>query len=734
MKSSINEEAKINQSMELVERFYKIVKEKLSDKETLKRILGDKETLRRMSKSFAIGVTREIPVIGQLLGEVIKEFFPSEKEKLLKELKELSEDKLNEISEKVGISVDLLEKIRELTLYKFEKLEKNTEEIKELTLQVLEKLKPVEEIKELLLRESKKHEELPTIEDVLRKGEIEKEDFFRKEPMWIDFEKGCIVERKEVDEIIEKLENNDKIHLVLGEPASGKSVILKNIGFKLAKQGKKVYFIDLKRHSDEEVKELFERIPELNAVSIIDDAHLKLFGCEKLVKEFKRRGKGSLLIGSREVDELRKWPPIYSSEFEYLNKTKIEAKDATEDIIRLFLKRKHNLDDSRIKTISENLERYKHDLWLLSWALLAYNPEKDSVEKEEIVEKVKDSIREIKKNGKVNAEEVFYPLSVFYRFEIPVERRFIENLGIDERTIDELLSLGELIEFEEIGKRKMLLLHHSSIADIYFEAYKSYPDLGGKLRNWDELSLFYKYLGEAENSLDVIIGLGRDWLDKKGGKTTLRKLVESEDFVGLIRGAINEERDLWKIVSCLSGIAEASERVASKIAEKIDVKLLSSKINEERDLWKIKWCLSEIARVSEEVALKLVDPVASRINEERDLGEIGSCLSGIAEASEEVALKLVDPVASKINEERDLEKIGLCLSGIAEANEKVALKLVDLVASKINEERDLGKIGWCLYWIVKAGGEVEREILKRLRPELREILRIMMELRYLNSE
>ena len=818
MKSSINEEAKINQSMELVERFYKIVKEKLSDKETLKRILGDKETLRRMSKSFAIGVTREIPVIGQLLGEVIKEFFPSEKEKLLKELKELSEDKLNEISKKVGISVDLLEKIRELTLYKFEKLEKNTEEIKEVTLQVLEKLKHVEglkksieEIKELLLLELKKHEELPTIEDVLRKGEIEKEDFFRKEPMWIDFEKGCIVERKEVDEIIEKLENNDKIHLVLGEPASGKSVILKNIGFKLAKQGKKVYFIDLKRHSDEEVKELFERIPELNAVSIIDDAHLKLFGCEKLVKEFKRRGKGSLLIGSREVDELRKWPPIYSSEFEYLNKTKIEAKDATEDIIRLFLKRKHNLEDRRIEIISKNLERYKHDLWLLSWALLAYNPEKDSVEKEEIVEKVKDSIREIKKNGKVNAEEVFYPLSVFYRFEIPVERRFIENLGIDERTIDELLSLGELIEFEEIGKRKMLLLHHSSIADIYFEAYKSYPDLGGKLRNWDELSLFYKYLGEAENSLDVIIGLGRDWLDKKGGKTTLRKLVESEDFVGLIRGAINEERDLWKIVSCLSGIAEASERVASKIAEKIDVKLLSSKINEERDLEKIGSCLYSIARVSEEVALKLVDPVASRINEERDLEKIGrclsgiawiwiservalklvdpvaskineerdlrkirwclseiaeaskrvaskiaegidvkllsskikeerdlekigSCLSGIARASEEVALKLVDPVASKINEERDLEKIGLCLSEIAEANEKVALKLVDLVASKINEGRDLGKIGWCLYWIVKAGGEVEREILKRLRPELREILRIMMELRYLNSE
>ena len=454
-------------------KFYEKVKDKLS-----------KEKIAKFALKEATGA---IPIVGSIIKDAIEEFSPDEKEEILKELKELSQDKFNEISEKVGISIEFLKTIRELTLHVFGELKKDNEEIKELINRLLELTK---------------HEELPTIEHVLKKGEIEKEEIFRKEPMWIDFERGCIVERKiverkEVYDIMEKLKN-DKIHLVLGEPASGKSVILKNIGFKLAKEGKKVYFIELKSHSDEEVEEFFRKIPELNAIFIIDDAHLKLSACEKLVREFKRRGKGLLLIGSREVHELRRRHPKESSEFEYLNKTKIEAKDATEDIIRLFLKRKHNLEDRRIEIISKNLERYKHDLWHLSWALLAYNPEKDLVEKEEIVEKVKDSIREIKKNGKVNAEEVFYPLSVFYRFEIPVERRFIENLGIDKRTIDELLSLGELIEFEEIGKRRMLLLHHSSIADIYFEAYKSYPDLGGKLRDLDEFSLFYRYLNEAK--------------------------------------------------------------------------------------------------------------------------------------------------------------------------------------------------------------------------------------------
>jgi len=58
-----------------------------------------------------------------------------------------------------------------------------------------------------------------------------------------------------------------------------------------------------------------------------------------------------------------------------------------------FLKVKHRFDDERIKTVSGNLKDYKIDLWFLSWALKAYNPEKDSMEEREIYEKIKsDSI------------------------------------------------------------------------------------------------------------------------------------------------------------------------------------------------------------------------------------------------------------------------------------------------------------------------------------------------------
>ena len=260
----------------------------------------------------------------------------------------------------IGISIEKLEIIRELTLYTFEELRKDHEEIKEL----------VNRLRNMIQFEM----DLPRIEHVLRKGEVKKEEFFRKEPLWIDFEKGCIVERKEVDEIIQKL-RNDKIHLVLGKPASGKSVILKNIGFKLANENEKVYFIELKKLSDEEVKQYFGKIPNLNAIFIVDDAHLKLSACEKLARDFRMKGKGLLLIGSRETYGLKEHPMV-ASEFEYLRKN---------EMIHLFL-RKKQLSDSKIEAVAESLKEYKHDLWLLSWALKAYKPEKDTVEEIEIIE------------------------------------------------------------------------------------------------------------------------------------------------------------------------------------------------------------------------------------------------------------------------------------------------------------------------------------------------------------
>ncbi|MGB2842618.1 MAG: hypothetical protein WBC40_09125 [Halobacteriota archaeon] len=204
------------------------------------------EDVAKFAAKEAVGA---IPVVGQIIKDAFDEFALDEKEELIKELKELSASQFEEISEKVGVSVEYLKDIRGITLYSFEELRADHEEIKGL-------------IRSLIEIQIGGEINIPTIQSVLRKEETTKGDFFKKAPEWIDFEEGFVVERKEVNEIIKKLEN-DNIQLVLGEPASGKSIILKNIGFKLANENKDVYVVELKRHSRDAVKRYFDDIPEI---------------------------------------------------------------------------------------------------------------------------------------------------------------------------------------------------------------------------------------------------------------------------------------------------------------------------------------------------------------------------------------------------------------------------------------------------------------------------------------
>ncbi|MCK4734765.1 MAG: hypothetical protein KAT65_20090, partial [Methanophagales archaeon] len=498
-------------------------------------------------------------------------------------------DKWNKGVNHQEIGKELYDQIRE----KEGLLESTNEYLREFKLEKRLFLEPTLTLSpsEIQTREVKLPEiDIPTIQSVLRKGETFEGDFFKKEPEWIDFEKGFIVERKEVDEVIKKLEN-DNIQLVLGEPASGKSVILKNIGFRLAKENKDVYIVELKKHSRDEVKSYFDdihKIKDERAVFIIDDAHLQLADCERVMREFKnRKSKAQLIIGSRPTRRVRGEHPKEASVFEYLRKarktcTYINAEDVTEAMIKRFLRREDHFSDERIKTVSKNLERYKKDLWHLSWALKTYDPKKDSVEGEEIYKKIRDSIRNIsagKDKPVINAEDVFLPLSVFYSLEIPIERNFLEEqVGIKESIINQLIDVSEIIEKEERGKRRTLSLIHSSIADLYFETYQNYPDFGGNAKNLFQIdeedmeySLFHQYLTSAStNLLDVVINIGfahitklgslqaRHWKDGKRGLMLLKKLVEDEEIVDSIKEGIEKEEDIEKIGSCVMNIANAS--------------------------------------------------------------------------------------------------------------------------------------------------------------------------------
>ncbi|MBE0516362.1 MAG: hypothetical protein IBX41_03070 [Methanophagales archaeon] len=120
------------------------------------------EDVAKFAVKEAVGV---IPVVGQIIKDAFDEFSPDEKEELIKELKALSERQLNEISEKIEVSVEYLKDVQKITLYTFEELRADHEEIIALLRHLMIEIQTRGgEVKPPRIN-------IPTIQSALRKGE-----------------------------------------------------------------------------------------------------------------------------------------------------------------------------------------------------------------------------------------------------------------------------------------------------------------------------------------------------------------------------------------------------------------------------------------------------------------------------------------------------------------------------------------------------------------------------------
>ena len=117
---------------------------------------------------------------------------------------------------------------------------------------------------------------LKTIEKYLEKDKKVEPRFYRKEgPLWVDYENNYVVEREEVEGILDKLEKSQVF--ITGEPASGKSTVLRTVGYKLAKNNKKVFIIPFKEINRLDKKDEIiniNHIKYLKGYLFLDDIHL----------------------------------------------------------------------------------------------------------------------------------------------------------------------------------------------------------------------------------------------------------------------------------------------------------------------------------------------------------------------------------------------------------------------------------------------------------------------------
>jgi len=573
-----------------------------------------------------------------------------------------------------------------------------------------------------------------TIEEILYKGKTKEGTFFRKEPFWIDFEQGYILNRDEVDAIIERLKYN-KVQMLIGDPASGKSIILKSIGYKLA-QCKKVYFIDLRIHNVDELADFFDTISKTTEqpIIILDDIQLYPDECQKIIRNFRRIGKGLLIVGSRESTRYIGHPK-YFSEFENIAKTYVKAVPVADEIIELFLQKNYGFTKDRIDRIARNFDEYKNDLWLLSWALLAYKPEKEYVDKKEIYGKVMDSITQIDFEGTyIDASNIFFPLSLLYKFDIPLEKNYLIKIGLKEEEINKLISLKEIIEDKAM---RLLSLNHSSVANVYSLTYAEFPGLGDKIRRSfkgdEEFEVFRDYLlCNPINFLKIFIELKGDLKNNRNGLSLLEKLINDKSVQGLFKDRIYTERDIINMIFSIYSIKDVNPLFLKELIENLDISKIIKKINYEEKLSKLPLFLLNMKNVDKDLSIKIIQgidvrSIAKRVAHE-EMMIISSILMAFYNLDEDIASKFVKQLIDEGDIPRFLEKLidldiffkSLIIFYIATGNKPIGTKLVseidiNMLIEEIKTPSDLAGFEIYIITLNTILPEMKNECIKNIR-------------------
>jgi hypothetical protein len=553
-------------------------------------------------------------------------------------------------------------------------------------------------------------------------------------PRWIDFVNDYVAFREDIiPRLIETVSSDYPYAILEGPPASGKSTILRYIGFLLSRQGRGVWVVDFLQNENPP-----NEIPKLsplqeNAVLLLDNIHRNPDKANELLGKAKEY-KIPVLLFSRPLKDIlgfQRHTHLRLLSEEAKKRITLKAVDARDEMIKVF---------ERVKGISlsteakNNLSRFSDDLWLFSIALESLK--NGRVDLKDIHQFLcKEWLEEhIGRDYKIRDAEVPLLVSAFFsRFEIPLPEEFFTKLfHIREEVLNALSEQGFLRRTED-GR---IAHHHSSLANLYISAVTDCRSLKNAEQKIAEtlqvssdsdltLSLFSAFLHHLpEHGCELIARL-RPWDEEQ--KLLMRSLAEKNPHK--IVEAIRGENDVGKIGWCVRGITLASEDVARKVVEdpKFDWRGLIKKLREEMDVDKIGWCVGGIADASKEAVRKIVeDPefdsqgLIGKLNEEKDVGKIGECVRGIALGSEDAALKLLPLVIEKLKAEKDVEKIGWLVGGIADASEDAALRLVPAVIEKLNEEKDVAKIGWGAWLIAFASEDVVLKLVPVVIEKLNE--------------
>jgi hypothetical protein len=449
--------------------------------------------------------------------------------------------------------------------------------------------------KELKIRNSKEfttnNQILPLqhITEVLKIGtdyKNEKSCWFRKTgAIAIDFEENKVYRRKSrVDDLI-KIVMDNSFSLLVGEAATGKTVLVRDMAYTLYKEGEQsIYYY---QYAGFDIIKLIEIIETLTGILILEDMHLDIPKLQRLYSLLRPNQSRHLLFVLRggldtfqdliRYQDLRKLPQMVLKPFE----------DA-DDIVNSFCNHKETPEIIRKKREEIKIEA-EDDFWLLAFALEGCADNKGRGEPKDWL-KI-GVMTYLQSLGNCNDEyesefpKILLALSPLYMNEVYTHSHYLKKLakkmGFRDDTLRVLCKRGEILMRKQ-GKETYYGLPHSSLAKAYWEHGQDY-----RMDLPDYETFVYEYITSSyPNSLRAI-SLKDDSIQKK----LLTKLSNSKDIFKIIK----KENNLDEIVG---EVLEKYDKFTCRWMNEELIEILIAKIDAHRNTITALDCLVAISRIN----------------------------------------------------------------------------------------------------------------------------------------
>lgn len=478
------------------------------------------------------------------------------------------------------------------------------------------------------------------ISHVLKVG-VGKARWFRREgPIAADFDGDTVYTRHPLLDKIRDMVFDNEISLLEGEPATGKTVLARQLGYQLlTKEKAAVYWFDgaLERGFDKD--KLIKEINSARGVVIIENVHLETPKYQRIRYSLKSDPYRHVLFTARpsfrESENSKDW------RLSELKQIRLNPFDQVDEIIDHFTQQYVGVQwPEKARETIKNVS--KESFWLLAYSLRGYVDSEGQGESKGWLEKgVREDLQELEKLEPC-FPEVLISLSPLYKNEVRTEEYYLTKvLGFDQAILYELVCRGEItIQREDEEGYVFYGLPHSALADVYWRFGETYRRRRG-FPDYEDFVFAYATSG-VSNGLEAICGNNIKW-----SKNLFDRLEVEKKLVDVVE----KERSMKAIALLWALLLERGVSVDS-LKDKALLEALAEKINTHKDLnnsGDTLCTIHSIDRGASKELMRLIDfPTLSKIvNKIKDLDGITwfiECLCYLPGEFAKEFCDLLDPI------------------------------------------------------------------------------------------